>query len=168
MCVCTGQSVVDHVVLVPQPQYLLLSVLDSVHADSCCLFKVLTALLAAEECPDVPTHHLQHWGRLALQTCTGKHTQGDLGCVSCWTAGVVRVLSGVCYLCCPAQWVWHHVGRSEHETESRENRGNLEALPCCPDNQPIEAPPPGTHLRSGQVTGSEPPPLSVCVCVFSL
>lgn len=63
-----SQSVVDPVVLVPQPEDLLLSVLDLIHTDSGCLFKVLTALLTAEERPDVPSHHLQHRSRLTLQT----------------------------------------------------------------------------------------------------
>lgn len=74
VCVRTSQSVIDPVVLVPQPQDLLLSVLDSVHADGRRLFKVSPALLAAEERPDVPTHHLQHWRRLALQTCVTHKT----------------------------------------------------------------------------------------------
>lgn len=63
------QPVVDHVVLVPQPQHLLLPTLDSVHTGGRCLLKVSATLLTAEEGPDVATHHLQHRSRLGLQTC---------------------------------------------------------------------------------------------------
>ena len=74
---CTGQPGVDPVVLVPQPHNLLLSALHAVHAGGRRLFKVSTTLLAAEERPNIATHHLQHRRRLALQTCA-THTQTRL------------------------------------------------------------------------------------------
>lgn len=163
VCVCTSQSGVDPVVLPPQPQDLLLSGLDLVHAGSGCLFEVSATLLAAEERPDVPPHHLEHRRHLGLQAF-GTHIQfrdrksntlvvdNSLVCV--------RV-----YRCYPARWAWHHVGRSEHGTESRGSMGNREAPPCCLGNQPSEAPPPERHPRSGQETGRQLMLLTACVIV---
>lgn len=75
MHVCTSQSGVDPVVLVPQPEDLVLSGPDSSHAGGGRLFEMAAALFAAEERPDVPPHHLQHRRRLALQTWpTHTHT----------------------------------------------------------------------------------------------
>lgn len=65
----TGQSGVDPVVLVPQPQDLLLAARHLVHACRRRLLKVSPAFLTAEEGPDVATHHLKHRSLLALQTC---------------------------------------------------------------------------------------------------
>lgn len=75
-CLCARLSVrvtcqphVDPVVLLPQPEDLLLSVLYVVHADRCRLLEVPAALPAAKEGSDVAAHHLQHRRRLSLQTC---------------------------------------------------------------------------------------------------
>ena len=88
----TCQSVVDHVVLVPQPQDLLHAARHRVQTDGRRLLKVSAALLAAKERPDVSPHHLQHRRRLALQTWamttgsqTGKHVHGHVTgvCITC-------------------------------------------------------------------------------------
>lgn len=63
----TCQPVIDLVVLVPQPQDLLLVALHLLHVSRRRLFKMASTFLAAEEGADVATHHLQH-RRRPLQT----------------------------------------------------------------------------------------------------
>ena len=53
------------------------------------------------------------------------------------------------------RWAWPHVGPSGRGTGSRGSMGNHGDQTCCPGNQPSEAPPPETHLRSAEVTGSQ-------------